>query len=105
MIAIACGAALVLGGLVARFAGHKLGGIMIEHAGETARDMLGREVEVTTGKVDMSFGQGRIENGGAGLTVNIRCEAGRLKRGDRAMVVDYDAGDGVYTVEPLESIL
>jgi len=106
VMSLAAGGAAAVGGwLLAKLAGAPIAKVMVDDVGITSRELVGRELEVTTGKVDQSFGQGRIEDGGASLVVNIRCEPGRLKRGDKAMVIDYDPSDGVYTVEPLDDLL
>ena len=63
----------------------------------------GRVCTVMSTRVDGSFGRAEIEDGGAGLLVDIRCnETNDLKRGDRALVFDYDREADVFFVSPAD---
>jgi hypothetical protein len=42
-----------------------------------------------------------VEDGGAGLIVQIRADAGSLRRGDRVVLVYFDEESRVYQVEKL----
>jgi hypothetical protein len=67
------------------------------------RDGLGRICTVTSTKVDSGFGMATIDDGGAGLNIHVVCrKPDALKKGDRAVVVDYDAAKNTYDVEPLD---
>lgn len=76
------------------------------HNGPHNRDFIGRVAEVRTGRVDSNFGQALVSDGGAGLLVEVRCSgSAQLTRGQRALLLDYDAGSGVYEVEAYDAIL
>ena len=68
------------------------------------RDLLGKICTVTTLHVDERYGQAEIEDGGAGLIVQVRStDPGRLSRGDRAVIFDYR--DEVFHVAPMDETL
>jgi hypothetical protein len=68
------------------------------------RDLLGKICTVTTLRVDERYGQAEVEDGGAGLIVQVRStDPGRLNRGDRAVIFDYR--DEVFHVAPLDETL
>lgn len=68
------------------------------------RDLLGKICTITTLRVDERYGQAEIEDGGAGLIVQVRStDPGRLNRGDRALIFDYK--DEVFYVEPVNQAL
>lgn len=68
------------------------------------RDLLGKICTVTTLRVDERYGQAEIEDGGAGLLVQVRSNGPvRLARGDRAIIFDYR--DEVFLVAPVEEAL
>ncbi len=68
----------------------------------TRDDLMGREAEVTTGRLDAGFGQVLVSDGGAGLLIDARFEGGTLRRGDRVVVTYWDGERNVVQVEPLE---
>ena len=71
-----------------------------------SRDLLGKVVQIQTGKVTQSFGQAILEDGGAGLLVRVRCDEARgLIRGSQALLVDYDEEADVFDVEPMDGLL
>jgi coproporphyrinogen III oxidase len=76
-----------------------------EQAAPRKRDLVGTIVEVRTGRVDRQFGNAEADNRGAGLLVEVRCEPGKLKRGDRALVVHYDAKLDAYEIQPLDEAM
>lgn len=68
------------------------------------RDFVGKMCTITTLHVDERYGQAEVEDGGAGLLVQVRSTApGRLHRGDRALIFDYK--DEVFYVEPVNQAL
>jgi Protein of unknown function (DUF1449) len=105
--AIAAGAVSVVGGIfLAGLAVRPLAGIFDdkERAGGTAH--RGKTVKITTDRVDERSGQAELEDGGGGLTINVRCAPGNgLKRGDEAVIMDVDVKEGIYFVEPLRAVL
>jgi hypothetical protein len=68
------------------------------------RDLLGKICTITTLRVDERYGQAEVEDGGAGLIVQVRStDPGRLSRGDRAVIFDYR--DEVFHVAPMDETL
>jgi hypothetical protein len=71
-----------------------------------SRDAVGQVCVITSGKVDATFGTATVADGGAGLNVLVRCEKpNQLKKGERAVVVDFDAEKNVYEIEPVDWLL
>jgi hypothetical protein len=75
----------------------------VAHARERS-SLLGETCEVSTGRVDDQFGQGTAMIGGDDLLFQIRC-AGQngLKRGDKALIVSFDAARQAFVIEPLSA--
>lgn len=70
------------------------------------RDSLGQICTITSGKVDAGFGTAHIEDGAAGLNVHVVCpKANTLKKGDRALLVDFNPAKDTYEVEPIDWLL
>lgn len=66
-------------------------------------DVIGKLAVVTSGRVDAKFGTGLVEDGGAGLNLHLVCgKQNTIKKGDRVLVLDYDAKADAYDVEPLD---
>jgi hypothetical protein len=69
-------------------------------------DFIGRTCVVRTGTVSDKFGEATMHDGGAGLVLRVRVETGKqLKRGEQALIVDYDTERETYLVEPLRDVL
>ena len=61
--------------------------------------LVGKVCTVTTLRVDGDFGQAEVEDGGAGLLVQVRCdESNDLTRGSQALIFDYDPDEGIFHV-------
>lgn len=70
------------------------------------KDYLGHLCTVTSGKVDSSFGTAQVDDGAAGLNVHVVCpKANGLKKGDRALLVDFDPSKDVYQIEPVDWLM
>lgn len=70
------------------------------------RDALGRMCTITSGRVDASFGTAVVEDGGAGLNVLVVCpKPNTLKKGDKALLLEFDRAKDVYEVEPADWLL
>lgn len=68
--------------------------------------ILGRVCTISSGKVDGRFGQATMSDGGAGLILNVSCDRpNQLAKGDRALVLGYDAARDTYEIEPVEWLL
>jgi hypothetical protein len=92
-------------GLAVRFAGwtaRPMVPLFAARPASTRDDLMGREAEVTTGRLDAGFGQVLVSDGGAGLLIDARFEGGTLRRGDRVVVTYWDGERNVVQVEPLE---
>lgn len=69
-------------------------------------DLLGKTCVVRTGRVTSKFGEALLENGGPGLVVSIRFDGDhQLKRGDVALLVDWDPHRDSFIVEPMAQLL
>ena len=74
------------------------------HKARSRRSFIGHECELLTGRVDGRFGQAEIADGGAGLTVQVRCDHDNdLSKGGRALVVSFDDSREAYVIEPLHT--
>src|SRR5690606_19538506 len=96
--------ATVLALLVSNQLAVPLAPVFDTHEAKRRDDLIGKIVEVRTGHVDAQFGQATAEDGGAGLIVQVRCEPGRLTRGQRALVISHDPERETYEVEPLDEL-
>ena len=68
--------------------------------------LIGRTCVVRTGRVDARFGQAEIDDGAAGILINVRCEDENvLKKGREALVIDYELNRDVYFVEPMHALM
>lgn len=68
-----------------------------------SRDSVGQICVITSGRVDSGFGTAHVDDGAAGLNVHVVCsKANTLKKGDRAILVDFDASKNVYEIEPVD---
>lgn len=73
--------------------------MFVSHGAVTNKDFLGYTCEITTGSVTEKFGQASIDDHGAGLLVSVRAsEPNSFKKGDRAVIISYDATGGVYQI-------
>lgn len=70
-----------------------------ENRAKSNRDFLGSECRVTSQTVDESFGQGKIQTGGASLIVNIRAPSPNvIKKGDIVRPISYQEQGNYYDV-------
>jgi hypothetical protein len=66
------------------------------------KELVGKICVVRTGTVDETFGEATLEDGGAGLVVRIRIDAGEsLKRGEQAVIVGFDEEKDAFLVAPM----
>lgn len=76
------------------------------HSAISRSSLIGKTVEISTGRVDRSFGQATCDDGGAGLLLAVRCDPEHgLTKGSRAIVLSYDESGDFYEVEPLDNLL
>lgn len=70
--------------------------------GKSNLDYVGAICSITTGQVTRDFGQATVEDGGTVLVIAVCCDrASPLKRGDRALIIDFDPVRHAYLVEPV----
>ena len=94
----------VVGLLLTSIAIRPLAPIFKTRVAARSKDVVGQIATISTGKVTPKFGQALLPDGGAGLILEVRAEAGnKLKRGDRAVLIHYDAENHLYEVEKLPS--
>lgn len=97
---------LILAVVVASIAVRPLGKVFRVTEGKSNRDYIGHSCTITTGHVDAGFGQATIEDGGTVLVIPVRCDhESKLARGERALVIDFDAAREAYVVEPIAEVL
>jgi len=66
------------------------------------KDFVGKIATINTGRVSERFGQANLEDGGAGLIIEIRMDgANNLKRGDRVVLIHWDEAREAFEVEKL----
>jgi hypothetical protein len=69
------------------------------HAAPAKGSLVGKVVEISTGRVDRGFGQARCATGGADLIVEVRADPGiDLRRGEKALVLSYEVKGDFYEV-------
>jgi hypothetical protein len=97
-------AALLVAVPVTSFAVRPLRRLFVTHPAPESRSLVGKICTVTTLKVDERYGQAELEDGGAGLLIQVRYSgSGRLGRGDKAVIFDYK--DEIFLVAPLDEAL
>ena len=85
---------------------HPLKDVFKTHTHTGGHSLVGKLCQVTSGSVTETFGQAEVNDGGAGLLVSIRCQnEGALGRDSRALIIEYDAEQDVYFVEPYDNLL
>ena len=76
------------------------------HEGKFNTDYVGHICTITTGRVDQKFGYAEIVDGGSVLQIPVRCdEPGKLVRGDKALIIEFDEAHRTYVVEPSADLL
>lgn len=96
-------ASLVSGVLLASMSVRPLAPLFVSHGAPTRRMLEGRLCTVSSGRVNASFGQASLDDGGAGLILSVFCETpNQLKAGDHAIVVRYDPHKDAYEVIPAD---
>lgn len=85
---------------------HPLKSVFELHTHTGGKTLVGKLCTVTSGSVTETFGQAEVDDGGAGLIVSIRCDnPDALERGARALLIDYDAEQDIFFVEPYDNLL
>jgi hypothetical protein len=69
------------------------------------QELVGKVVRITTGRVDGRFGEGHLQDGGAGLALQVRCaDPDALDRDDEALILGWDAATESFEVEPMNRV-
>lgn len=65
----------------------------------TQRPLLGRYAEVRSPEITQTHGTAWVDDGGAGLILQVRCDVpGRFVRGDRVVLIEYLDEQNAYRV-------
>jgi len=96
-------AALIAGFILTGLAVAPLAKVFALRGVHAADDLFGKIVEVTSSTVDSRYGTARHDRAtGEDLILQVTCEPHhQLKRGDQAVIMDYDRATGVYAIAPL----
>lgn len=74
------------------------------HEAPTRAQVIGKMGVISTGRVDARFGQAKVDDGGAGLIVEVRAATGNaLERGERVVLVAWNAEAQAYEVERFDA--
>ncbi len=100
---IGFGAGCVVGLVAASVLSRPLAPVFAERKRVRRAEYVGKVATVSTGRVGPTFGQATLEDGGAGLILDIRHDReGVLLRGARVLLIDYDPTTRAYAAEPLD---
>ncbi|MCB1583641.1 MAG: DUF1449 family protein [Marinicella sp.] len=77
--------------------------IFVSHSAVKKPSLIGMECVVKTGKVNSQFGQAELEDGGAGMILDVRAdEALNIRKGDLVILTAYNDDDGSFQVNKVE---
>jgi hypothetical protein len=72
----------------------------------TRHQLLGKVATVSSLRVDATFGQATLEDGGSGLILSVFCaKQNTLKKGDRVLLLDFSERAQSYEIEPVDWLL
>lgn len=93
-----CVLSLLLTSVVVR----PLGSIFQSAPAAKSKDFVGKIATISTGRVTDRFGQAILEDGGAGLILEVRDNGKNdLKRGDRVVLVHFDKAREAFEIEKM----
>lgn len=73
------------------------------HSAASRSDLRGKICVISSGSVEKSFGTATMADGGSGLMIHVTCsKANPLKKGDRALIIDFDPQKDAYEIEPID---
>lgn len=104
-------ASVLLSALLTRLLMRPLRRMMAEEAVPTRRDFVGRMCVISTGRVDLRFGQAVVRAAdGSAAVIQVRQQRNRddepaLKAGSTALIFDYDAEGEFFWVMPYDAEL
>ncbi len=95
---------------LASLATRPLEGLFRTSEGRKRHELIGSVCHVRSGRVDGTFGRATFQDEGAELVLDVCIDVGpgkraSMKRGDTAIIIDYDEKRHAYVVEPYEDIL
>lgn len=105
LVAAAIGfVSFLVGGFVASRLVRPLRRVYVTESAPRRSSLVGRSCTILSARVDATSGRGEIDDGGSGFIAEIRCDGpDELKRGDQAVVYDYDPLEAVFRVAPTAS--
>lgn len=81
-----------------------LGPIFRPVVGRSRSDLAGHSCHVTTGRVDVRFGQAEVTIDRDHLVIQVRSKVGNgLGRGDEALIIEYSEADEAYLIESMRA--
>lgn len=82
-----------------------LKGLFRSVGAQDKRDLVGCTCRVSTLRVNEDYGQAEIDDGAAGIVIQVRCsDPEALAKGSCALVFRYDEADDVYFVKPVTPV-
>jgi len=99
--AVAVPGALLLALPFAGLALQPLKGLFARVEGRKAESLLGEVVLIRSAEANEHSGTAEYDDGAAGLILQIRAAGAVMKRGERALVVEYLESQNAYRVTPL----
>lgn len=95
--------ALVTGAFAAGLVGRELAPVFATVEALGRHELVGKVCRITSPTVDPNQGRAELDDGAAGLILEVRRPNGAtLHRGDEAVIFDYDSDREVFLVAPLE---
>jgi hypothetical protein len=83
-----------------------LGRLFATHAAPSRDDLLGKLCTLRTGRTDSQFGQAEVPAHGAPYLIEVRCDSPNdLKRGDEALLIEWDRQREAFVIEPLAHVM
>ncbi len=76
--------------------------VFVVHEAESNHALPGRHCIVNSLSVTDQFGQAKVDDGGAGLIISVRCQKGEaFNKGEEAVIYQYDAEKNIYHIAKL----
>lgn len=78
--------------------------LFVTHNAISNVSLIGQECVVLTGSVDEKFGRAEVAARGAGYHIHVIADTpNNLKRGDTALIMEYDEAAGIYRIAETSS--
>jgi hypothetical protein len=97
--------AAVLSLPITSLAARPLAPVFAHKSAPSRRDLVGKTCTVRTGVVNRRFGEALLEDGGAGLVIRVRSDGRELRRGEHALIVDWEEEREAFVIEPMRELL